>query len=92
MPVVTSIKLDEELKGRVQQLAESRRRSSHWIMREAIVQYVDREEKHEAYKQSALKAWENYQDNGLHLTGEEADAWLERLEAGDDIEPPTCHR
>jgi hypothetical protein len=25
------------------------------------------------------------------LTLDEADAWLARLEAGDDIEPPPCH-
>ncbi|MCC4257123.1 ribbon-helix-helix protein, CopG family [Sphingobium sp. UBA5915] len=40
--------LDDALKGRARQLAEVRRRSSHWIMREAIAQYVEREEKREA--------------------------------------------
>ena len=39
MATATSIKLDDELKGRVQRLAEVRRRSAHWIMREAIAQY-----------------------------------------------------
>ena len=41
--MATSVKLDEALKGRVRELANSRRRSAHWIMREAIQQYVDRE-------------------------------------------------
>ncbi|MGY2237798.1 ribbon-helix-helix protein, CopG family [Pseudomonas gingeri] len=35
----------DELKGHVQHLADARRRTSHWIMREAIAQYVEREEK-----------------------------------------------
>lgn len=52
----TSLKLDDELKGRVQQLAEARRRSSHWIMREAIAQYVEREEKRETLRQETLDA------------------------------------
>lgn len=91
MAAPTSIKLDDELKGRVQHLADARRRSSHWIMREAITQYVAREEKREAFKQDALHAWEAYQRNGLHLTLEEADAWLARLEAGEDAELPACH-
>ncbi|WP_407353717.1 CopG family ribbon-helix-helix protein [Luteimonas sp. R10] len=91
MALATSIKLDDELKGRVQHLAESRRRSAHWIMREAIAQYVEREEKREAFKQDALHAWEEYQRTGLHLTLEEADAWLAKLEAGEDAEPPSCH-
>jgi len=91
MVTATSIKLDDELKGRIQHLAEARRRTSHWIMREAIVQYVDREEKREAFKQDALRAWEEYQHTGLHLTLEEADAWLAKLESGEDAEPPKCH-
>lgn len=36
MATATSIKLDDELKGRVQHLAEARRRTSNWIMQEAI--------------------------------------------------------
>ncbi len=91
MATATSIKLDEELKGRVQHLAEARRRSSHWIMREAISQYVDREEKRESFKQDAVRAWEEYETTGLHLTSEEADAWLAKLEAGEEAEPPKCH-
>lgn len=91
MAAPTSIKLDDELKERVQHLAEVRRRTSHWIMREAIAQYVEREEKREAFKQNALRAWEEYQRTGLHLTLEEADAWLAKLEAGEDAELPACH-
>ena len=91
MATATSIKLDDELKGRVQHLAEARRRTSHWIMREAIAQYVEREEKREAFKQDALRAWEDYQRTGLHLTLEEVDDWLAKLEAGEDAEPPKCH-
>ena len=55
MATPTSIKLDDQLKGRVQHLADARRRSSHWIMREAIEQYVEREEKREAFRQDALR-------------------------------------
>ena len=87
----TSVKLDEDLKRRVQHLAKARHRSAHWIMCEAIRQYVACEEKKEAFKQDALNAWEAYQENGMHLTLEEADAWLAKLEAGEDAEIPKCH-
>ena len=46
-PSTTSLKLDPEIKDRVQRLAAARRRSAHWIMREAVEQYVEREEKRE---------------------------------------------
>lgn len=91
MTTATSIKLDDDLKTRIQHLAESRQRTPHWIMREAITQYVTREEKREAFKQDAIRAWNEYQQTGMHLTGEEADAWLAELEAGKDVEPPACH-
>ena len=87
----TSLKLDAELKTRVQRLAEARRRSAHWIMREAIEQYVEREERRQQLHQDALTAWEDYQTTGQHVTDEEADAWLARLEAGDDLDPPSPH-
>ena len=40
-----SIKLDDELKNRIQHLAALRQHSAHWIMRQAITEYVNREEK-----------------------------------------------
>ncbi|WP_257254690.1 MULTISPECIES: CopG family ribbon-helix-helix protein [unclassified Endozoicomonas] len=89
--MVTSVKLDEDLKRRVKNLAEARHRSAHWIMCEAIRRYVTCEEKKEAFKQDALNAWNSYQENGMHLTLEEADAWLEKLEAGENGEIPKCH-
>ncbi|MPV56811.1 CopG family transcriptional regulator [Burkholderia sp. HI2761] len=89
--MATSIKLDPALQDRVRHLAEQRRRTPHWIMREAIAQYVAREEKRESFKQEAMQAWADYQSTGLHVTHEEMDAYLEKLEAGEAAEPPECH-
>jgi len=87
----TSLKLDVEMKARIQRLAESQRRTSHWIMREAIDEYVSREEKREQFRLETLAAWEDYQRTGLHVTDEEMDEWLAKLEAGEDAPPPVCH-
>ena len=86
-----AIKIDPDIKERVKRLADARQRSPHWLMREAISQYVEREEKREAFRQDGINAWNEYQVTGLHVTVEEADAWLAKLEAGQDIEPPECH-
>ncbi len=91
MQTTTSIKLDSETKDRVQRLASARQRSAHWLMREAIEQYVQREEQRQQMRQDALAAWEEYQTTGLHVTAEEADTWLAKLEAGEDVDPPACH-
>lgn len=89
--IQTSIKIDQETKDRVKRLAEARHRSTHWLILEAIRQFVEREEKREEFRQGAVRAFEEYRATGLHVTFEEADAWLSRLEAGEDIEPPQCH-
>jgi predicted transcriptional regulator len=61
----TSLKLDVEMKARVQRLADSQRRTSHWIMREAIEEYVSREEKREQFRRDTLASWEHYETTGL---------------------------
>jgi predicted transcriptional regulator len=52
---------------------------------------VEREEKREQFRQSAITAWNDYQATGLHVTATEADAWLAKLEEGEDVEAPECH-
>ncbi|MBB3441197.1 CopG family ribbon-helix-helix protein [Rhizobium sp. BK379] len=88
----TSLKLDDELKSRVQHLAEARRRSSHWIMREAIAQYVEREEKREALRRQTLDAWDEFQATGLHVTGDEVEKWLSSWGTDDELPAPECHK
>jgi predicted transcriptional regulator len=87
----TSLKLDSALKVRIHRLASARRRSPHWLMREAVEQYVEREETRERLRQDVLAAWSDYQTTGLHLTAKEADAWLAKLETGKRAAIPKCH-
>lgn len=86
----TSLKLDPATHDRLRRLAEAQRRTPHWIMREAIAQYLAREEARERLRADALAAWAEYEATGRHATGEAVDAWLARLEAGEDADPPAC--
>jgi len=89
--MATSLKIDDELKTRVQELARLRQRSPHWIMNEAIEQYVKREEARESLKQEALASWTAFQETGEHLTGEEVRAWLNTWGTERETELPKCH-
>jgi predicted transcriptional regulator len=89
--MATSIRLDEATKGRVQQLAAQRGRSAHWIMREAIRQYVEREEARESFKNEASASWATYQENGRHLIGQEIADWLNSWGTDAPSAPPSCH-
>jgi predicted transcriptional regulator len=60
-------------------------------MDEAAKRSLNHEEKREQLRRDALAAWNHYQATGLHTTAEEADAWLAKLEAGEDTEVPECH-
>lgn len=92
MASATSIKLDDDMKGRVQHLAATRKRTPHWIMREAIAQYVEREEKREAFRQETLAAWQEFQETGLHATAEEVDRWLESWGSDHERPAPECRK
>ena len=87
----TQLTLDTQTSERLQRLSSVRSQTSQSILQEAIEQYLDREEKQQQFRQDALAAWTDYQATGLHATQEEADAWLAKLEAGDDAPPPACH-
>lgn len=89
--MATSLKIDEALKNRVQHLAGQRRRSAHWIMLEAIEQYVTREEQREAFVQEANASWAAYQETGKHLTGNETRAWLGTWGTDKEGPAPECH-
>ena len=89
--MATSLKIDDELRGRIQHLATLRQRSPHWIMREAIAQYVEREEARESFKQEALASWTVFRETGRHLTGEEVRSWLSTWGTEDEAAAPECH-
>lgn len=89
--MATSVKLDEDLKSKVQHLATLRNRSPHWIMCEAIRDYIEREESKERFKEEALVSWKSYKETGRHLTGQEVCDWLKTWGTDKESEIPQCH-
>ncbi len=89
--MATSIEIDDDLKKRIQDLANARRRPAHWIMREALRDYVEREEARERFRQEAQASWKAYQETGLHLSGKEVQDWLSDWGTDKEISPPECH-
>ena len=51
-------------------------------MYEAKKQFVEQEEKSTAFINDGEMALKEYQETGLHVTFEEADEWLTKLEGG----------
>ncbi len=88
----TAIKIDQATKDRVKRLAEARDRTPHWLMKEAISQYLEREEQRETLKQDTLNAWVEYQETGLHATSDEVQSWLTTWGEENETPAPVCHK
>ncbi len=89
--MAASLKLDNQLKLKIQHVADLKQRTAHWIMLEAIRHYVEREEAREHFKQEALTAWAHYQETGLHLSSKETHDWLATWGTDDERAMPECH-
>lgn len=89
--MAVSVKLDDDLRERIQSLAESKQRSAHWIMREAIRTYVEKEEGQQNLDQASEEAMEHYRKTGLHVTHAEVTKWLESWGTDEELDPPQCH-
>lgn len=87
-----AVKIDQDTRDRIKRLAEARQRTPHWMMKEAITQYLEREEKREALRQDAINAWKEYQNTGMQVGAEEVTAWLETWSEDDEQSAPVCHK
>jgi predicted transcriptional regulator len=85
-------KLTPELKSRLYNISTTKHRSPHFLMKEAIQQYVEREEARERYKQDTIESWEAYHRDGQHITLNEMTSWLETWGTAEEAECPKCHR
>jgi len=88
----TSVKLSDDMNIRLRHLADSKRRTPHWVMVEAINRYIEQEERKAAFYADALTSWNAYQQDGLHVTWNEAKSWISTWGTTAEKEAPQCHR
>ena len=74
-----AIKLEDEVKQRIQQLGKIKDRSSHWLMKRAILEYLEKEEKFEQDKLEDKKRWEHYALTGEAINHNDMKNWLKSL-------------
>ena len=85
-----SVKLDEQERERLKSLGMARKRSPHWLARQAIAEYLDREEAVERFKQESEAAWADYQNSGQAVPHAQVMEWLATWGGGDDGKSPPC--
>lgn len=86
-----SLKLTPASRQRLRDLAEQQRRPAHALAREAIEAYLEKQEEAFRRNQEADASWRHYQDTGLHVTGDEAVAWIKSWGTPGQLPKPVCH-
>lgn len=73
-------------------MASIKRRTPHYLMKEAILEYVQREEVRQNFINAANASFEHYKETGLHITLDEFSVWVDTVqqEASTPIMP--CHK
>jgi predicted transcriptional regulator len=83
------VKIDEATRERLRDLAEAKNRTPHWVVKEAISEYLTREEQRERERTEDQERWERYVLTGEAVPHERVQEWLEALADGKD---ETCPR
>lgn len=90
--VPVSVKLPTEIRDRLKAVADSQDRSMHWLMREAVSQYLEREEARAALKAAADQSWQHYQHTGLHVTLDDVNEWMDKVINREEPGILKCHK
>lgn len=86
-----SLKLDAHERGRIAALASAKKRTPHYLMKEAILDYVCREEARQNFIAAAEASFEHYKETGLHVTLDEFGSWVDAVQTAPDTALPACH-
>lgn len=83
-----AIKLPDSDKERLKRLGEARKRTPHWLAREAISQYLDREEAAERFRQESVARWEAFSHDGKTISNDSVMTWLDSWGTDKELEAP----
>ena len=86
-----TIKLDAADRVRIATLAAARKRTPHYLMKEAILEYVKKEEARQNFITAAQSSFEHYKQTGLHITLDEFSNWVDKVQQNATEPVPACH-
>lgn len=87
--VTKVVKLEVGIKERLDRLGESKDRTPHWLMKEAIERYLEKEEYNEQLKQETLTRWHEA-ENGKVVSHQAMTNWLDTWGTESERERPPC--
>ena len=86
-----TLKLDTSHRDRLKSLAVAKKRSAHYLMKEAIERYLRAEEAQQVALQSVDDSVANFEATGLHVTLSELKTWATDVKESRNAQLPACH-
>ena len=90
-PGTVTVKLDSADRIRIASLAALKKRTPHYLMKEAILEYVQREEARQSFIKAAEASYEHYKETGLHITLDEFSSWVDEAQQNPNPPVTACH-
>jgi len=87
-----TVKLTPADRERIASLATMKKRTPHYLMKEAILEYVQREEARQNFINAAEASFKHYKETGLHITLDEFGAWVDAVQTNPDAPITPCHK
>ncbi len=86
---VTSVRIQEDLKEPLEELAGKLQRSRNWLINEAVKEYISRQESESTKWKETLEAIASVK-NGDIVDGEEVHVWMESWGKENEQKPPVA--
>lgn len=86
-----TVKLEGSERDRLKVLATAKKRTPHYLMREAIQKYLEEEEAEQRFIAAGEASLSHYQQTGLHITLDELRTWAQEVKGNADAPMPACH-
>jgi predicted transcriptional regulator len=84
---IVTVKLEAGTKEKLQYLSKAKSRSTHWLMKKAIDDYVEKEEQQERLRAETLARWEEA-ESGKVVDHEQVIRWLDNWGTKNDNTRP----
>jgi predicted transcriptional regulator len=88
-PIPKVVKLDPEIRDRLERLGEIKHRSAHWLMKEAITRYLEQEEYNEQLNRETLARWQEA-EQGKVVSHRAVSKWLDTWGTDEESDRPPC--
>lgn len=86
-----TLKLDTTYRDRLKSLAVIKKRTAHYLMKEAIERYLQAEEAQQTILSSVDDSVAHFETTGLHITLNEVQAWTKEVKINRNAQLPACH-